>query len=327
MGKGSREVQQTTTMATQMMLMGKGGSRCPPLRDQMGLLAWERASGIQMWVQLHVSAQIMRNSGHPRDRSCWKRHLVSLPGNKLREERIREAYRAEAVAAIAQACAKCRHCGRADRLLARDRDAHVLWVGSSYTFELPVPICFCQHCNKETAALPLEAECFPSTPSHAWDLCSVPCTARPLWFDLAMLEVRAHCLCRHASNTLHACRPAALEPLQPCSCISACMQAPGSHTCCCIQALDSMVCVVKRLSMDRISETILKAHERTGCSEHISWDVFRKRLQGALLELGYIKAKLADWRLLGAGSYPVGLFSSCRGLLVCWQTWSGEAVE
>ena len=38
-------------------------------------------------------------------------------------------------------------------------------------------------------------------------------------------------------------------------------------------ALDCMVCVAKHLSMDGISECNLNAHERTGCSEHISWDV------------------------------------------------------
>ena len=82
-----------------------------------------------------------------------------------------------------------------------------------------------------------------------------------------------------------------------------------------MQALDCMVCVLKRVSMDRMSETILKAHERTGCKEHISWDVFRKKLQAAVLELGYIKAQLEIPEQLGAVDHPSGLFSSCGG---CW---------
>ena len=149
----------------------------------------------------------------PVRRALLDEYLICSPQNKLRMERSKEAVRLEAVAAIAEACAECRHCGRADGLHPRDEDAHVLWVGSSYTFELPVPICFCEHCKGETAAQPLEVGCFPSTPSRAWDLCSAPRHERPLWFDLEMLEVRVHRLCMPAQP---ACKPTAVKHLQSC---------------------------------------------------------------------------------------------------------------
>ena len=143
----------------------------------------------------------------PKRELLLQEYLMCLPENDLRAERLKAAVRSEAVAAIAEACAQCRHCGRADGL-HQVRDAHVLYVHSSYTFELPVPICFCQHCSGETAAHPLEAGCFPSTPSHAWDVCSAPSCARPLWFDLEMLEVCEDVLSSRCTS-LHACRPTA----------------------------------------------------------------------------------------------------------------------
>lgn len=68
--------------------------------------------------------------------------------------------------------------------------------------------------------------------------------------------------------------------------------------------------------MERISEVILRNHERSGCSsQYISWDGLRKKLQLAVTELGYIICELADMRNLGADEYPSGIFSECGG---CW---------
>lgn len=88
------------------------------------------------------------------------------------------------------------------------------------------------------------------------------------------------------------------------------------------QSVDTAVCVVRRCSMDRLSEVILRNHERNGCTDPVSWDSFRKQLQVAVTELGYIICNLADMRRLGAAAYPAGVFSDCGG---CW--FSGKAGE
>ena len=89
-----------------------------------------------------------------------------------------------------------------------------------------------------------------------------------------------------------------------------------------IQEVDVQLCIIKRLSMDRLTAAIMRTHEDNGCRSPLSWDVFRKTLAVAVRELGFILQRCDDMVELGAKDYPAGLLAECGG---CW--FAGQAGE
>lgn len=84
-----------------------------------------------------------------------------------------------------------------------------------------------------------------------------------------------------------------------------------------MQAVDTEMCVIKRQSMDRRCDVLLRVHDYTGCSSiALSYDTLRKRLAEAVREYGYLMAAHTDYRALGVSEYPEGLLSDCGG---CWK--------
>jgi len=77
------------------------------------------------------------------------------------------------------------------------------------------------------------------------------------------------------------------------------------------------MCVIKRQSMDRRCDVLMRAHEHSGCSDvALNYDTLRKRLGEVVREYGYLMAAQADIHSLGVSKYPHGLLSDCGG---CWE--------
>ena len=84
-----------------------------------------------------------------------------------------------------------------------------------------------------------------------------------------------------------------------------------------MQAIDTEMCVIKRQSMDRRCDVLMRLHQQAGCdSVSLSYDTLRKRLSDAVREFGYLLAAHSDFKSLGASEYPQGLLSACGG---CWR--------
>ena len=84
-----------------------------------------------------------------------------------------------------------------------------------------------------------------------------------------------------------------------------------------MQAIDTEMCVIKRQSMDRRCDVLLRLHQHSGCdSVSLNYDTLRKRLSDVVREFGYLLAAHADFQSLGATEYPQGLLSACGG---CWR--------
>lgn len=129
-----------------------------------------------------------------------KQYLLHLTEHWRRSGELAEMQKQQVQAAVNAACKACRHCANGDHM-RQHRTVQVLWVGWSYTFPLDIPVSVCRHCGGLSAVQPLEIGCFPSTPVQAWDVCRAPEDARPLWFDLTMLEVGV-CLGRPACPSI-----------------------------------------------------------------------------------------------------------------------------
>jgi len=86
---------------------------------------------------------------------------------------------------------------------------------------------------------------------------------------------------------------------------------------CNLQAVDTEMCVIKRQSMDRRRDVLMRAHEYSGCSDvALIYDTLRKRLGEVVREYDYLMAAHADLHSLGVSKYPQGLLSDCGG---CWE--------
>ncbi|CAL5227797.1 g10820 [Coccomyxa viridis] len=84
-----------------------------------------------------------------------------------------------------------------------------------------------------------------------------------------------------------------------------------------LQAVDTEMCVIKRQSMDRRCDVLMRVHEHCGCHDvPLNYDTLRKRLGEAVREYGYLMAAQADLQSLGVSNYPKGLLSDCGG---CWE--------
>ena len=111
-------------------------------------------------------------------------------------------------------------------------------------------------------------------------------------------------------------------------CLNACKTMPSARRCrdCSdggfielwdLQAVDTEMCVIKRQSMDRRCDVLMRVHEHCGCHDvPLNYDTLRKRLGEAVREYGYLMAAQADLQSLGVSNYPKGLLSDCGG---CWE--------
>ena len=80
---------------------------------------------------------------------------------------------------------------------------------------------------------------------------------------------------------------------------------------------DTEMCAIKRQSMDRHCDVLLRLHQQSGFdSVSLNYDTLRKRLSDAVREFGYLLAAHANFQSLGATEYPQGLLSACEG---CWR--------
>ena len=93
------------------------------------------------------------------------------------------------IAAIGTHLSRCPCCG-SNEVCAQGPPVTVVWVGQTYRFELPVPICHCSLCRSIFSVMPLELNCLPATEVQSWDLTKAVYGSRPIWFDMDLLQVR-----------------------------------------------------------------------------------------------------------------------------------------
>lgn len=174
-----------------------------------------------------------------------KQYLLHLAEHWRRTGELVQMHRQQVQAAVNVACSACRHCANLDHM-PQHRTVQVLWVGWSYTFPLDIPVSVCRQCGGQSAVQPLEIGCFPSTPVQAWDVCRIPEDARPLWFDLTMLEVGIYWDVQHAHRTLVVRCCAAARHQQLVTCNRHCHAVRVMATCWCADGgCASIVCATR----------------------------------------------------------------------------------
>ena len=123
-------------------------------------------------------------------RTLQEEYVCSLVQNTELLQMRKDSLRSTVEAAVRTAAQECPSCPDADgQMLSNVRTVSVLWVGSTFRFELQVPISVCHHCSQHFGVVPLRAGCFPSTPVYSWDLTRTPNDVRPIWFDLSLIKV------------------------------------------------------------------------------------------------------------------------------------------
>lgn len=80
--------------------------------------------------------------------------------------------------------------------------------------------------------------------------------------------------------------------------------------------LDQLVQTQRRVSYDRIAETILRTHDCTESGHSISYDSLRKKLSDAVREFGCMQSHLGDMQELGVDGWPSGPLACCAA---CWK--------
>lgn len=80
--------------------------------------------------------------------------------------------------------------------------------------------------------------------------------------------------------------------------------------------LDQLVQTQRRVSYDRISETILRTHDCTESGHSVSYDSLRKKLSDAVREFGCMQTHVGDMEELGVAGWPAGPLAGCAA---CWQ--------
>lgn len=111
-----------------------------------------------------------------------------LPANSMMFQGRKEAAEISLQTAIAAHCSQCPRCNSTD-CQTQGPAVTVLWVGSSYRFELAVPRSRCCTCQFDFSLNPLQLGCLPATAVQGWDLTKVAFGGRPVWFDLQLLQV------------------------------------------------------------------------------------------------------------------------------------------
>ena len=109
------------------------------------------------------------------------------------------------------------------------------------------------------------------------------------------------------------------------SCASSMSACLGSDLMLAAQAVDTEICVIKRQSMGRRCDVLIRAHQHSGCGDvQLSYETLRKRLGESVREYGYLMAAHADLHSLGVDKYPRGMLSDCGG---CWGAAQPSAAE
>ena len=80
--------------------------------------------------------------------------------------------------------------------------------------------------------------------------------------------------------------------------------------------LDQLVQTQRRVSYDRLAETILRTQRCIGSDRNVSYDSLRKKLCDAVREFGCMQTHLADMQELGVSDWPAGPLACCAA---CWQ--------
>ena len=80
--------------------------------------------------------------------------------------------------------------------------------------------------------------------------------------------------------------------------------------------MDQLVQTQRRVSYDRLAETILRTHECNGNAAFINFDVLRKKLSDAVREFGCLQCRLDDMQQLGVNGWPAGPLGQCAA---CYQ--------
>lgn len=80
--------------------------------------------------------------------------------------------------------------------------------------------------------------------------------------------------------------------------------------------LDQLVQTQRRVSYDRMTETILRTHDCTESGHSVSYDSLRKKLSDAVREFGCMQTHLGDMQELGVAGWPAGPLAGCAA---CWQ--------
>ena len=229
-------------------------------------------------------------------------YLACLAANRKMCAERKQQMECSLIAAIAAHLSHCPSCG-SNEVCAQGLPVTVVWVGLAYRFELSVPISQCSLCESVFSVNPLQLNCMPATAVQSWDLRKAVYGSRPIWFDMDLLQVRDNpgmpVECKvYTSSHDH-------------------MRASSgmTHTRA-LQAVDTEMCVIKRQSMDRRCDVLMRLHQHSGCeSVLLSYDTLRKRLSEAVRELGYLLAANADFPIPGCQPVSAGAALRLWGLL------------
>ena len=119
----------------------------------------------------------------------YTHYIASLVSNSDLVSARKEAIQSGVQAAIRAAARSCPCCLQSHQLTQQTTQS-ILWVGSSFRFDLEVPVQICHGCGTQYSPKPLEASCMPASPVHSWDVSKAPYGSRPIWFDLSLVKVR-----------------------------------------------------------------------------------------------------------------------------------------
>lgn len=129
-----------------------------------------------------------------RRETLYSHYVANLVSNTELIIARKDAIQAGVQAAIAAAASSCPCCHRSHQL-TQQATQRILWVGSSFRFDVEVPVQLCHGCGTQNSPRPLDAGCMPATAVHSWDVSKAPYGSRPIWFDLSLVKVRLSRTC------------------------------------------------------------------------------------------------------------------------------------
>jgi len=140
--------------------------------------------------QLREAQQRNSDQGwQERREDLYSLYVASLVSNTDLVSARKEAIQSGVQAAITAAASSCPCCLQSHQLTQRSTQS-IMWVGTSFRFDLQVPVQMCHGCGTQYSPRPLEASCMPATPVHSWDVSKAPYGSRPIWFDMSLVKVR-----------------------------------------------------------------------------------------------------------------------------------------
>jgi hypothetical protein len=139
------------------------------------------------------------------ERDLYTHYIASLVSNSDFVSARKEAIQSGVQAAIKAAASSCPCCLQSHQLTQQATQS-ILWVGTSFRFDLEVPVQMCHGRGTQYSPKPLEASCMPASQVHSWDVSKAPYGSRSIWFDLSLVKVRilfAGTLVAQADGCLH----------------------------------------------------------------------------------------------------------------------------